>query len=63
MGSDTETTLRIRCSRELYRRFKKIAADHDTYEKALEQLIKTYEQHAPPRLVKEGTYQIDLGEK
>jgi hypothetical protein len=45
MGSDEgRTILRIRCSRELFRRFKKLAVDYDNYENALEALIHVYER-------------------
>jgi hypothetical protein len=44
MGSGERTILRIRCSREISRQFKKIAVDYGTYENALEALIQLHEK-------------------
>lgn len=43
MGSNERTILRIRCSEDLFRRFKKVAADFKDYEEALEQIMDVYQ--------------------
>jgi len=63
-GDEGRTILRIRCSRELFRRFKKLAVDYDNYENALEALINVYERSAElhPELIltkkKPGRYVV-----
>jgi hypothetical protein len=63
-GDEGRTILRIRCSRELFRRFKKLAVDYDNYENALEALINIYERSAElhPELIlarkKPGRYVV-----
>jgi len=44
-GSEERTILRIRCRAELFRCFKRIAADYDDYEDALEMLIDGYQRY------------------
>ena len=44
MSSD-RTTLRIRCGRNNFKKFKRIAADYDDYEKTLEMLMEAYEKY------------------
>jgi len=46
MGSSERTILRIRCSKVLFRRFKKVAADFKDYEEALDQIMDFYAKHA-----------------
>lgn len=48
MQNDERTTLKIRCSKELFRKFKRIAADYDTYEKALVAIIKHHKRYSEP---------------
>lgn len=46
MGEPTERTiLRIRCSKQLFRKFKKIAADYDNYELTLDFLLTCHEKY------------------
>lgn len=40
---ESGTTLRIRCKRSTFRRFKKVAADFDDYEEALTALLVSFE--------------------
>ena len=46
MESSERTILRIRCSKALFRRFKKVAADFKDYEEALEQIMGFYVEYA-----------------
>ena len=43
MESKSRAILRIRCERELFRRFKKLAVDFESYEDALKELLNFYE--------------------
>jgi len=45
MSVNERTILRIRCSKGLFRSFKKVAADYDDYEEALEVLIDAYKNY------------------
>lgn len=62
MGSNKPKTLRVRCNPELFKHFKRIAADYNDYEEALQIIIDGYERytklHPEYTLTKDAKYVV-----